>query len=90
MKSMCPPKNEQERDKVMTPPSLATAIVNHFPIRGSVIEPCAGDNAFVDALFSLPYVRALVGGRTTRRDAATFNPTVIFCKTSFWLVLVGL
>jgi hypothetical protein len=38
-------------DRIMTPPSLATAIVEHFNPDGySVLEPCQGDGAFTKAL----------------------------------------
>lgn len=38
-------------DCIMTPDSLAFAIVQHFRPTGAVLEPCAGRGAFVKALF---------------------------------------
>jgi len=37
-------------DVVMTPPSVARWIVSQFPVSGKSLDPCAGDNAFFNAL----------------------------------------
>lgn len=42
------PKGGNER--VYTPPALAAQIVAHFRPSGRMLEPCAGQRAFVDAL----------------------------------------
>ncbi len=44
-------------DKIMTPPNLAKAIVDHFLPWGFCLEPCRGDGAFFDAM--MPYARVL-------------------------------
>lgn len=42
------PKGGQ--DNIMTPPELAEKIVKHFNPVGAMLEPCAGDFAFVNAM----------------------------------------
>lgn len=42
MKQLIPSKNSPDKDLVYTPQSLANAIVKHFDIKGSVVEPSAG------------------------------------------------
>ena len=37
-------------DRVYTPPDLAAKIVRHFMPSGRILEPCAGQGAFVTAL----------------------------------------
>ena len=37
-------------DQIFTPPELATAIVEYFKPRGTVLDPCKGRGAFYDAL----------------------------------------
>lgn len=37
-------------DRVYTPPDLARAIVRHFKPSGTLLEPCAGKMAFVNAM----------------------------------------
>lgn len=48
-------------DRVMTPDSLALAIVQHFNPGGILLEPCAGDGAFVRAFFSLKHCQENLG-----------------------------
>ncbi len=45
-----PNRNYVSNDKVMTPPPLARAIVDVLQPSGLLLEPCAGDGAFVEAL----------------------------------------
>lgn len=44
-------------DCIMTPDTLAFAIVQHFNPRGTCLEPCAGDGAFVRAMRCMPKIR---------------------------------
>ncbi len=44
-----PKQDYVSNDKVMTPRPLARAIVDHFQPKGSILEPCCGDGAFLDA-----------------------------------------
>lgn len=48
MKSQ-PNRNYTSSDEVQTPDELALAIVRHFKIEGIIMEPCAGDGAFLRA-----------------------------------------
>lgn len=47
---LVPPSNPPEADRVMTPRPLAKQIIDHFPLSGSVLDPCRGDGAFYDQL----------------------------------------
>lgn len=47
-----PNRNYVSNDVVMTPRTLAVSLVSHLGIGGRVLEPCAGDGAFVDAIRS--------------------------------------
>lgn len=49
-RGLIPGTNAPERDSVMTPPTLARAIVKYLQPSNIVLEPCAGDGAFVEAL----------------------------------------
>jgi hypothetical protein len=49
MKSQ-PNRDYRSEDRVMTPLPLARAIVDALQPSGLLLEPCAGDNAFVDAM----------------------------------------
>jgi len=49
-RAVVPKRNPPEADNIMTPPHLAERIVKYFKPVGSVLEPCAGDGAFLDAL----------------------------------------
>lgn len=40
--------NYVSNDVVYTPRPLAKRIIDHFPIKGSVLDPCKGDGAFYD------------------------------------------
>ena len=42
------PKNGN--DNIMTPPSIAMKIVQHFRPHGKTLEPCKGDGAFISAM----------------------------------------
>jgi len=48
MKSQ-PNRDYVSNDDVQTPQALADAIVSHFRPRGTVLEPCSGDGAFIQA-----------------------------------------
>ena len=48
MRAFCPPKNEPEKDLVMTPDWLAKDIINPYHPRGLVLDPCRGHGAFYD------------------------------------------
>lgn len=43
---LAPGKNAPEVDIVYTPTTLAIEIIQHFPISGTVLEPCRGGGAF--------------------------------------------
>lgn len=45
-----PNRNYRSNDDIQTPPSLAQALVVELSPRGLVLEPCAGDGAFLRAL----------------------------------------
>jgi hypothetical protein len=45
---LIPSKNKPSQDRVMTPPKLAKAIINHFQPTGTFLEPCYGNGAFFD------------------------------------------
>lgn len=47
---LIPAKNEADADIVMTPRDLAQAIIEHLPISGVALDPCAGGGAFYDQL----------------------------------------
>ena len=51
---LIPQTNSPSSDSVMTPLTLARGVVQHFPIRDTACEPCAGDGAFLDALHEIP------------------------------------
>lgn len=44
------PVHHDVDDDIPTPPKLARAIVEHFKPQGKILEPCAGDGAFLDCL----------------------------------------
>jgi hypothetical protein len=46
MTGFVPPKNTPDKDIVMTPPSLAIDIINHFAPTGKILDPCRGEGAF--------------------------------------------
>ena len=48
MRAFCPPKNEPEKDLVMTPKWLAVDIIEHFNPSGLVLDPSRGHGAFYD------------------------------------------
>ena len=48
MRAFCPPKNEPEKDLVMTPDWLAKDIINHYHPRGLVLDPCRGHGEIND------------------------------------------
>lgn len=41
-----PNRNYKSEDRVMTPPKLARAIVDHFKPSGKMLEPCRGNGSF--------------------------------------------
>lgn len=45
-----PNRNYRSNDDIQTPPSLAKALVAELSPKGAVLEPCAGDGAFLRAL----------------------------------------
>ncbi|WP_078599777.1 helix-turn-helix transcriptional regulator [Thioclava sp. DLFJ4-1] len=47
-RGLVPRKNEAEQDRVMTPPDLAKAIIDHFShaMEGRVLDPSRGEGAF--------------------------------------------
>ncbi len=45
-KRLIPSKNDSSKDRVMTPPKLAKAIISHFQPSGDILEPCLGEGAF--------------------------------------------
>jgi len=49
-RGLVPPKNDAEQDRVMTPPDLAKAIIDHFShaMAGRVLDPSRGEGAFFD------------------------------------------
>ncbi len=49
-RGLAPPKNEAEQDRVMTPPDLAKAIIEHFShaMAGRVLDPSRGEGAFFE------------------------------------------
>jgi hypothetical protein len=47
---LSPGGNAPTADLIMTPPELATAIVDHFRPSGIVLDPCRGQGAFFNAL----------------------------------------
>ncbi len=49
-RGLVPPKNEAAQDRVMTPPNLAKAIIEHFShaMEGRVLDPSRGEGAFFD------------------------------------------
>jgi hypothetical protein len=47
---LSPGRNTPTADLIMTPPELATAIVDHFRPSGIVLDPCRGQGAFFNAL----------------------------------------
>ena len=59
-KSLIPKKNTPDKDNIMTPPSLAHDIVDHFSSRfmggDKFLEPCSGDRAFISAIQKHPYL----------------------------------
>ena len=48
MRAFCPPKNEPEKDIVMTPEYLAKDIIRHFNPTGIILDPSRGTGAFYD------------------------------------------
>ena len=46
--ALIPKKNNPEADLVFTPLELAKKIINHFPLRGFVLDPAKGQGAFFD------------------------------------------
>ena len=48
MRAFCPPKNEPEKDIVMTPEYLAKDIIGHFNPTGIILDPSRGTGAFYD------------------------------------------
>lgn len=47
-----------ERDWVMTPPSLALSIINHYQPYGKVLDPCRGEGAFYNQFAVYPSVNS--------------------------------
>ncbi len=45
-----PNRNYVSNDDIQTPPELARRLVDHFQPTGRILEPCAGDGAFLKAL----------------------------------------
>jgi len=45
-----PNRNYVSEDRVMTPPGLARAIIEHFKPSGRMLEPCRGAGAFLKAM----------------------------------------
>ena len=45
-RKLTPIKNQKESDLVMTPFSLAKAIIDYLPIQDTVLDPCRGEGAF--------------------------------------------
>lgn len=46
--TLCPPKNPPANDVVMTPPSTAKSIIDHFAPHGYILDPSRGEGAFYD------------------------------------------
>ena len=42
--------SHDHKDVVFTPPWVAEAMINHFPLSGRILDPCRGDGAFYDNL----------------------------------------
>lgn len=38
--------SNDHKDVVFTPPEVAEAMVNHFPLTGRILDPCRGDGVF--------------------------------------------
>ena len=47
---LIPGPNDAAADKVYTPRDLALLIIRHFPLGGTVLDPCRGAGAFFDQL----------------------------------------
>lgn len=47
---LIPGANDGAADKVYTPRDLARLIIGHFPLQGTVLDPCRGTGAFFDQL----------------------------------------
>lgn len=45
-----PKKNETSADLVMTPLETAQEIIKHFQPSGTFLDPCSGNNTFIDAM----------------------------------------
>jgi hypothetical protein len=52
MTAFVPKSNSPEKDLVMTPDWLAADILNHFPIKGSFLDPSRGSGAFYNQVNS--------------------------------------
>lgn len=46
MRSYIPKKNTPDKDIVMTPFNIAKTIIDHFVLKGIVLDPCRGTGAF--------------------------------------------
>ena len=59
-----PNRNYVSNDDIQTPPALARRLVQHFQPTGLILEPCAGDGAFLKALRA--HARRSRGAASTR------------------------
>ena len=70
-------------DRVYTPSTLAHGIVQHFDPLGRVLEPCAGKDAFVNALCIAPLVTVVYECEIDRdEDFFDFNTPVDWIITN--------